>query len=128
MGGAAMGVLRVMHALLLVLVLMAGQLMFLSERAYAGPCMCGQPCPQRSCYCDCHCLYTCAVDDYSQSFNPHSTSFQIPSVRSRLFTHDSADNDLTRTATLLGKTQGFLTLQCQTLKQMLNWASDLYMK
>jgi hypothetical protein len=118
-----MGVLRFLPSLMLF-VLLGGHVLLLSERAYAGPCMCGQVCPQRSCYCDCHCLYTCAVDDYSQISATHSANFQIRNVHSPLLTTDRADNDLPGAVTLLGMTKQFLTLKCQRIKEMLEWASD----
>jgi hypothetical protein len=114
-----MGTVRLLPVLLLVL-LLGGQLLHVSDLAYAT-CMCDQACPQpRGCgACDCNCFGTCAVDDYSQSYNAHSTNFQIRSVHSPLFTNDAAGNDLPRAVTILAMPQGFVKLQCQRLKEML---------
>ena len=112
-----MGVMRFLPAFILV-ALVGGQVLFLSDRAQAY-CTCGMTCPTARCQCD----PGCAVSDSFKSY--HSATLQIRSVHSPLFTTDAAGNDLPRVVTLLAIPQGFVKLQCQRLKEMLNWASDL---
>lgn len=116
-----MAVMRLLPAFMFV-VLLGTQMLFLSDRAYAG-CSCYMACPSPRCP---NCDPYCAVGDSFKNY--HNTKFQIRSVHSPLFTTDAAGNDLPRVVTLLATPQAFVKLQCQRIKEMLNWASDLYMK
>src|SRR5215467_12943368 len=122
-----MGVMRLLPALVFV-VLLGGPVLVVSDLAHAQqrPCGCNMSCPGPNCYCDyCNCFgIGCSISDSFENY--HSTNFQIRSVHSPLFTTDAAGNDLPRVVTLLAMPQEFVKLQCQRLKEMLSWVSDLH--
>lgn len=119
-----MGVLRLLPALAFV-VLLAGQVLVVSDLAYAdSPCACGMPCPGYRCYCNYCCFHPCATSDSFESSN-----FQLRSVHSSpLFANNRVGNDNGSGFTLVANPQAFLKLQCQRLKEMLSWVSDLQIR
>jgi hypothetical protein len=113
-------VLRLVPALLLF-VLLAGPAMVLPDQADAAYCMCDQSCPQP--YCKCY-PYCRALIGTSQNVTANNT-FQVRAVRS-FAVLDSTINGTTRSSlTLSAIPQGYLKLQCQRLKEILDWASEL---
>jgi hypothetical protein len=115
-----MRVMRLLPALVLAVLL--GQVLFLSDRAYAW-CMCDQACPQPRCQCSPY----CAVSDPFQKDNSTSSAIQMRSLRASA----PFDSALNPTSTQIGSgirsslnlvaiPQGLLKLQCQRLKEMLN--------
>jgi hypothetical protein len=115
-----MGFMRLLPGFIFV-VLMGAQLLFLSDQAYAY-CSCWMACPSPRCP---SCNPNCAVSD---SFaNYHRTTFQIRSVHStRLFASDSTGNDNSTGFRLIAVPQALLKLQCERIKEILNWVSDLH--
>ena len=111
-----MGVMRLRLALLLFALTSAG-ILFLSDYAYAL-CMCGQACPQPSCgACNPRC-YPPLHNDLSDNSVIHMRNVHT----SRSFISDSSEN---RTGfTLVAIPQGLFSLQCQRLREMLQWAGD----
>ena len=118
-----MGVMRLLPAFIFV-VLLGAQVLFLSNRAYAQYyCMCNVTCPGPRCSCDPNCAVTDSFENY------HSSNFQIRSVHSSpLFVNNPVGNDNGSGFTLVAIPQALLKLQCQRLKEMLNWVSDLHIK
>src|SRR5262245_51682976 len=123
-----MGAMRLLPVLLLV-ILLGGQLPLMSNLAYAT-CMCDQACPQpRGCgACDPGCPHT--VPDSFQNYTLNSKTIELRSVRSSApFTLETSGTDVRKAATILAMPQKFFVkLQCQRIKEMLNWASDLHVK
>ena len=114
-------VLRLVPALLLF-VLLAGQTIVLPDEAYATWCMCDHPCPQPYCQCYPACR---ALIGASQNIAVNNSTFQVRAVRS-FAVLDSTINGTTRSSlTLSAIPQGYLKLQCQRLKEILDWASEL---
>jgi hypothetical protein len=128
-GGTVMIVLRLVPACLLFL-LLAGQAIILPDQAAYAYCMCDQACPQPNCKCSPY----CAVREPLQISTANSTTFQIRNLGENLalIVADSALNDTSiqpgnggRTGlTLIAIPQEDLKLQCQRLKEILNWASE----
>src|SRR5215467_10519942 len=121
-----MGAVRLLPAFIFV-VLLGGHVLVVSDLAHAdGPCGCNMMCPGPHCYCDyCNCFGICSISDSFENY--HSTNFQIRSVHSSpLFANNSVGKDNGNGFTLVANPQALLKLQCQRLKEMLNWASDLH--
>src|SRR5262245_4080727 len=115
-----MGVMRLLPALVFFAWL-GGQILFQADHAYAY-CMCDQACPQQGI---CNCNPRCAVTDSFHNDMSNSSTLQIRSLRNSVgFTTDNSETGVRSGFTLVAIPQGFLRLQCQRLKEMLNWAGE----
>ena len=109
-----MGTMRLLFAL--VLFTLMGGVLVLPDKVYAY-CMCGQVCPQPRCTCSPY----CGVPDPFHDF-------QIRNITSNsLFEKVVSGTDNTIGFTLVALPQEFFTLQCENIKEMLDWASTLVM-
>jgi len=116
-----MGVMRLLPALVFFALLGGGQILFQPDHAYAY-CMCDQTCPQEGI---CNCNPRCAVTDSYRSKISNSSAIQVRNLSNSLgFTNDNSENGVRSGATLVAISQEFLKLQCQRLKELLNWAVE----
>jgi hypothetical protein len=120
-GGAAMGVMRLLPVLFFF-GLLGGQILFQPDHSYATNCMCDQACPQPGI---CNCNSRCAVTDSYHSKISDSSTIQVRNLSNSLgVTTDNSENGVRSGSTLIAIPHGFLKLQCQRLKEMLNWAGE----